>query len=133
MDVFANTAVGIETFGTFHTGVSCGVRCLQGLTWDKSFPSAVWFRKDLEKRPKFLNFGYSHKGGGYHAHLHAGFTYIFSDADIYKNGIRAAEFIKGNGLGEIVEVGPVKNPSGGNIIRTWVWIYNGKTLDEQTC
>lgn len=73
------------------------------------------FDLHYDKEPKYGGIG-----------LDKGMTYIFSDADKFGNGKKLYTYIKKNKLGKVVSTGPVKNPESGNIIRTWLWTYNGK-------
>lgn len=48
--------------------------------------------------------------------------YVFSDADVFGNGLGFSKYIRDNNLGELTEsVEKATNPNSGHDIRVWVW------------
>jgi hypothetical protein len=103
--------------------LSCGHRALTALKcWgrknleeikasnppDMERAQAYWARKDMIERINQFS---------------PGMTFIFSDADIFGNGLNLANWIRERGLGMLTEHGPIKNPNSGNMIRFWMWTY----------
>lgn len=106
------------TPGTSHhsrhaeTQISCGVHMLYGLSY---MAKGVMSRGSPEH--------YIIKGLSVAVDPQYSYAFIlFSDNDIYKNGIALASYIQKHGLGQIVESAEVKiNPNSSNPIRVWTW------------
>lgn len=64
---------------------------------------------------------------------HKNRTFIFSDAIFNSNGQRLAKFITKNKLGKLIPSPIILNPSTGNKVRHWMWVYNGKMLPHAKC
>lgn len=68
--------------------------------------------------------------GGYYSirdpYFQKGYSYIFSDSVNNGNGQDIADFIKKHGLGSLIETRARLNPNSGNMIKIWIWRFNGK-------
>lgn len=59
---------------------------------------------------------------------------VFSDVDrqgTLTGGNALCEYIRKNNLGEIVELGPRKNPNSGNMIKIWMWAPPHESLEKE--
>ncbi len=64
---------------------------------------------------------------------YAGFCFvIFSDIIKYdlKQGIRLAEYIREQGLGDVLETAPTRNPNSRNLIHAWLWVIDMKAMKK---
>lgn len=106
-----NSFTGAREFRPIVSGcpISCGVSMLNDL---RDF-SIKLFRD-------FISYG----------HLDKDYTYIFSD-NKEGNGKNLADAIRKYKLGKLTETPWAVNPNSENMIKVWVWRYNGRNVPKR--
>jgi hypothetical protein len=95
-----------------YSDLSCGIKELTGVNCSDLLAFKLALAGKISVEGEVSTFG-------------RGWTYVFSD-NISGNGKEIAKLIKQHRLGRLVATPWVRNPSSGNKIKTWTWIYNGR-------
>ncbi len=103
-----------------NSDISCGVDCIIDLSLDA-------FKTELKKGQGIKQSdGWGHYYYEVEPTFAKGYSYIFSDSVVNGNGQAIADFIRKHKLGSLIATRPRKNPNSGNMIKIWIWRFNGK-------